>query len=140
MSLFDQTLIDPTEAALLETLVVARETVANVVVRRSDSTARAVVAEVRERPEGVAYRHIEVHRREPPVTLAVAWWTDPLGRRHHRIVARVPDHAGPVPPLLTSDRHDFPPPFLVHPDRLVRRTRGDAAEWLATCGCGVTAP
>src|SRR5262245_45229186 len=134
MSRFDRTLIDPTEDLLHRTLAQAREVVRD---RSRLGSFGAISAQIRSRPEGIRPLRLRGGHDDGHATIAVAWATAPLARRHHRAAA---EPIGPLPHLLRSDRDRFPPPFHVHPDRLFLRTRDGRSEWLASCPCGVTGP
>jgi hypothetical protein len=74
--------------------------------------------------------------------LGVAWWTDPVGRKHVRVVGRRLEpssehhHNRFIPPGKTR-----PPRWLVHPERLfVRTLPGGTSELRALCGCGASGP
>jgi hypothetical protein len=65
-----------------------------------------------------------------------AWWTDPVGRKHWRIVGRRSDY-------LDHQRHfAFAryPLWHVYPERLAVRQRGESAQLVARCDCGVVGP
>jgi hypothetical protein len=63
-----------------------------------------------------------------------AWWTDPVGRRHWRIVGRravYADYRARDLPLAAF------PLWHIYPDRLVLRDAGSGSHLIARCDCGV---
>jgi WD40 repeat protein len=77
--------------------------------------------------------------------LAIAWWTDAVGRRHVRVLARraalkTPDLVCLLwPPRFTRTgfAQTWPPLVLVYPAFTFLRVRGGQRQVVATCRCGV---
>ncbi len=69
--------------------------------------------------------------------VAVAWWTDGIGRRHCRVVGRRArlDPAG-LENLLSPGDDARPAVWLVYPDYFFRRHGRGRWELVALCGCG----
>jgi WD40 repeat protein len=70
----------------------------------------------------------------PAAQVKAAWWTDPIGQRHWRIIGRRLDHRNSSPPC-----REFVPWGLwhVYPDRLALRRDGGTDELVTLCRCGV---
>jgi hypothetical protein len=71
-----------------------------------------------------------LNQRPSTEALWTAWWTDALGRKHHRIVAES-GRFGPEEPTRE------PPLALLYPEQVVRRTAGGQQDLLGLCACGV---
>jgi WD40 repeat protein len=67
----------------------------------------------------------------------VGWWTDPVGRRHWRVVGRRLEYADYHLKKFAFAAH---PLWHVYPDRLALRQDGDFLTLLAHCDCGVAGP
>jgi hypothetical protein len=63
------------------------------------------------------------------VVVWTAWWTDVLGRKHHRIVAE-------RDPRQWVSWDKVPPLALLYPERTVRRTCGEREAVVVACDCG----
>jgi len=63
-----------------------------------------------------------------------AWWTDPFGRRHCRIVGQVLRHGEPSAPIAAEG--DRPPAWRVFPEYFVLRQTAGSWKPLAACACG----
>jgi WD40 repeat protein len=79
---------------------------------------------------------------ERATLLGVAWWTDPLARKHVRVASRrvesFSDHYGNC---FVPGRTTRPPLWLVHSERLFLRTvPGGQPKVRALCGCGASGP
>lgn len=140
---FDTVLIAPTEKVLGDTLTNAVQ-VANArcrtgLVELRTATASDIWRRLAERPEGFWQRLGGGPRhKEAESGLAVAWWSDPLGRRHVRvrsvrwqIGSDEPARANILAPFAGSR----PSAWLVYPDYLY--LVGEAEQFLAVCPCGV---
>jgi hypothetical protein len=95
---------------------------------------RAQEVEGRRQWEG----HGEPARRDFSEVVWTAWWSDAVGRRHHRVVGQ---RAAPMEvgyyPLFTPAASGRPPLALVHPEGAVVRTLGRKRDVLVCCSCGV---
>jgi hypothetical protein len=82
--------------------------------------------------------HAETRRPDASEVVWTAWWTDALGRKHHRVVGQraVPMEVGYYP-LFSPLASGRPPLALVHPGRVVVRTRGEVCDVLGACTCGM---
>jgi hypothetical protein len=82
--------------------------------------------------------HWETARPEPSEVVWSAWWTDAVGRKHHRIVG---DRAIPLTvgycPLFSPATSGQPPLALVHPQGAVVRTIRGQRDVLVRCSCGL---
>jgi WD40 repeat protein len=150
MPSFDATLVQPAEAELAGAMLQAVET----------ANKRCRVGKLK--PDQAAYRQF-VHEEmtaaegvgrwlggtaapaqglasERATLLGVAWWTDPLGRKHVRVAGRriesFSDHYCNCFVAASTTR---PPLWLVYPERLFLRTLpGGKPELLALCRCGAS--
>jgi hypothetical protein len=78
-------------------------------------------------------------QRGDTARVALAWWTDHVGRRHVRVWGGS-SRDGPQP-VPTPSRHDPRPPLWhVHPERVFYREQEGQGEWRAVCACGVAGP
>jgi WD40 repeat protein len=80
--------------------------------------------------------HGEFWRSQPLSVVWTAWWTDALGRKHHRIhgnTAESPEH----PPLFTPRTAGRPPLALIYPDSAVVRTTPKGSAAIGQCSCGL---
>jgi WD40 repeat protein len=140
---FDRVVIDPTPKALKETLAAAvpfanKGYRVRLLTWPPDDFA-AFVRKWRAAPEGQR----QWSGRNHMSTVAVAWWSDPLGRKHCRVVAA---HCPADRDLFWPERdHHTPPPqrpvlWRVYPDDLYLRE--EAGEWRlwAVCRCGTAGP
>jgi hypothetical protein len=145
---YDTLFLQPERDDLIETLVEATAT-AN---RRcrvgklelNEKVFAACADTIAAQPEGVTQWIEGVPRAEectPTVRatlVGAAWWTDPVGRRHVRIVGRRLEqfneyHQNRFGPL----GQPRPALALVHPDACcLRHVPGKPAELLAVCACG----
>jgi hypothetical protein len=150
---FDSCFVDPTEDRLARTMVEAVQT-ANKRCRvgklTPDAAAyRKFVQQDMGTAEGVRQWTAPAAAPAPgqnfpsdrATLLGVAWWTDPLGRKHVRVAGRrheglFSEHARNLFAPYGGSR---PPLWLVHPERLLLRTLpGRPPELLALCRCGVS--
>ncbi len=106
-------------------------------VRRGTAAWRRFVREQSKKPEGHAeFRGGRRDRYSALVT--VAWWTDPLGRRHWRVTGgRLYDWHDVWPVRSPFDAHAL---WHVYPDRLMLLRRGDREVLGAFCACGAAGP
>lgn len=86
-------------------------------------------------------------RLDAPLTeltprLALAWWTDNLGRRHVRVACRNDGGRSSLRHHRLGPPGRLPPPlWLVYPDHFCLRTRpGREPELIALCRCGDVGP
>jgi WD40 repeat protein len=140
---FDHFLIDPPEAALTSALTAAGKATGP---RRQWGRTepprwpQLLAAGFREQAEGVRCWAPTMSRPQPlPIQagplVVVAWWTDPLGRRHVRVAGRRPWDEAAMP--LGPPGEERPPLWLIEPDRLFLRTLpGRPRHLLAACACG----
>jgi hypothetical protein len=125
--LFDRVLVQPTTAQIGATLGDA----AHAVVGDLPTDYAAFRDRVAATPAGRRQWPESSRARRPVSGLAVAWWTDPVGRKHVRVAGWV----GPADRL----RHLLGPPkrpaaLLVYPEDLYRREGAEAV--VAVCRCG----
>jgi WD40 repeat protein len=137
---FDHTLVSPSRVRLIEQLAAAWDR-ANQEVRvlepLSPEQAEEIAVRLIASAEGLQQWSDSHHGNTARV--AVAWWTDHLGRRHVRI--RAGNSRDGSYRTLTSTRTDQRPPLWhVYPDRLFWRERGGRSGWVAVCGCGEAGP
>jgi hypothetical protein len=151
MPAFERFFLDPSAEDLVVTMVEAVET-ANKRCRKGllkadESVFRRLAREVLAAPEGVerrcraAGKGTAQHSRARATLLGVAWWTDPVGRRHVRIVGRR------LLPLSEFHLNRFGPPdvttpplALIDPEHCFVRhlPNGATPELLVSCECGAT--
>jgi hypothetical protein len=150
MPAFDCFLLDPSPEALVAAMVEAVET-ANKRCRKGllkpDETAfRRLAKDITARPEGVerrcrvAGKGTRQRSAARATLLGVAWWTDPVGRRHVRVVGRrlLPFSEFHLNRFGPPDA-ETPPLVLIDPDHcFVRHRPGRAPELLVCCECGAT--
>jgi hypothetical protein len=141
MPAFDQVLVQPDAeavvAAMLRAVVTANKRARVNRLAPDEPEYRRFAAEALGSTDGD--RH---WLPDPPdlwrgTVLRVAWWTDPLGRRHFRVAGRryEPTNFYLEHPLGAAQ----PRPALLHvyPERVMIRTLpGQGAELIAVCGCG----
>jgi hypothetical protein len=140
MAAIDERLIDPEQPALARLLDRAtRAANARLPARRVRKDLfdwHQFVRRQRNRPEGSQV--FNGGRGALPAALVkVAWWTDPIGRRHWRVAGRRLqwcDAPGRDDPFAAF------PLWHVHPDRLVLRRARGPPELLAVCVCGEAGP
>jgi hypothetical protein len=137
---FDRVLVDPTPAVLKRTMTAAAAT-ANKGLRTKKlawppDDLRSFRRELRSLAEG---QHQWTGR---DARLAVAWWSDLLGRKHYRIVA----HRGCRGDLFQLDTDMYregrerPVLWRVYPDDLYLKEEKDERPLWAVCRCGVAGP
>jgi WD40 repeat protein len=138
---FDQILIDADAKTLIRALAAAQQTASPP--GSQSSTELLERTWVRWLAESKSHRQGQRRRQPPaegfPYTLVgLIWWTDPVGRRHHRILGqrvRNPDRF--IPRLFTAESMHRSPLWKIYPDRLFLCTpEREAAELLAVCDCG----
>lgn len=141
---FDVTLIDPSTKQLT-TAVTQAIKAANLRRRtaRLTSAPAEVVAFLRERPSEGWHQWLggtTEPQRNAPSALALAWWTDALGRCHVRVKGlRWAFRAGPetLTSILCPYADERPPVWLVYPEYIYLAGTGPTARVLAVCPCGV---
>jgi WD40 repeat protein len=130
---FDRVLIDPTPDALGETLAAANKGYRVGLLRWPPKDFTAFVSKWRSAAEG---------RRQwkGKGSVAVAWWSDPLGRKHCRVVgaAGADDLFQPDTDAYREGR-ERPYLWLVYPDDLYPREQSGIELW-AGCRCGASGP
>jgi WD40 repeat protein len=152
MPSFDCAFVDPAEDQLVRTMVEAVQT-ANKRCRvgklmPDEAAYRRFVRQEIGTTEGVRQWTGQITSTDQPLSgdratlLGVAWWTDPLGRKHVRVAGRRQEgfsqHARNLFAPYEASR---PPLWLVHPERLLLRTLpGGRPELLALCRCGALGP
>jgi WD domain, G-beta repeat len=143
MAKVDTRLIDPTPGELALALIRVTRSVngrlERGIVRRDRGYYDRFVRRIARKPEG--YRQWAGGKGTYPSRLAaqvaLAWWTDHLGRRHHRILGwRSPDRGHPWNPR-PRDYASWPPLAVLWPEHTVVRRRTDIEELLVVCSCGV---
>src|SRR5262249_4470554 len=69
--------------------------------------------------------------------VALAWWTDRLGRKHHRLVGRYGNFSRPMLENIFCPLGDPRPAlWFVYPDHVFLKRDGQFAELQAMCACG----
>lgn len=140
MGILDRRLLDPPPAQLAAALGKATRSANGRMTRRLvrydrpywERFARRIAG----RPEGLREWAGGSDRSTGPAAhVAVAWWTDYLGRRHFRVLGGQVEawyRSHPVR-VLSS----WPPLCVLCPERTVLRHPGEAPEVLVLCPCGV---
>jgi len=77
---------------------------------------------------------------QPRTIVAAAWWTDPLGRKHTRLVARRGEFNHPTCEHLLARRRHRPFQWLTYPENLYFRQTGGKEELWGVCRCGAVGP
>ncbi len=143
MSEIERILIDPTLEVLLDALTA--------VATHRNGTALpwppTDLADFRAAHAAQPQGHHQWHRTWPhdpgrDVVLAVAWWSDLLGRKHVRMLRRDRLYIGSrVAPLILGTNVERPPPlWMVYPEHVCLRATDGAPEAFATCRCGAAGP
>jgi WD40 repeat protein len=152
---FDRVLIDPTPKALSQALAEASDA-ANKGVRARllswpPDDFNAFVKAWRAAPEGQrqwnapgAFRK-KGYAGDKHSAAAVVWWSDPLRRKHCRVVSERIECAGPLETdLFEPERYrrypDRPVLWRVYPDDLYLREQAGKWELWAACRCGASGP
>jgi WD40 repeat protein len=73
----------------------------------------------------------------PAAQVKAAWWTDPIGQRHWRVIGRRLDHTSRHPTSPSFALYDPWALWHVYPERLALRRTGESQELIALCRCGV---
>jgi WD40 repeat protein len=141
MAAIDERLIDPAPDALVTALHRATKAANGRLTHRRvekdrDFWAR-FVARAANKPEGSQVYTGSRTGSWDSALVRVAWWTDPVGRRHWRVVGR---RMGPPDNRLRDFAFAAHPLWHVYPDRLALREQGGATALLARCDCGVVGP
>jgi WD40 repeat protein len=142
---FDTILIQPTRDELT-TALGAAENAANgrcqfALVLLTPADVEALIAEVRAAPEGKRQRSGGQTRRQSPrhtSLLRLAWWTDALGRKHHRIRGdRIPLDEHTRRQVFSPRNGSRPALWEIYPDSTYLRTVSGQREPVVVCDCGV---
>jgi WD40 repeat protein len=142
---FDTILIQPTRDELAAAIGAA-ENAANgrcqfALVLLTPADVEALLAEVRAAPEGTRQRSGGQTRRQSPrhtSLLRLAWWTDALGRKHHRIRGdriALDDHTRRQ--VFSPRNGSRPALWEIYPDSTYLRTVSGQREPVVVCPCGV---
>jgi hypothetical protein len=81
-------------------------------------------------------RNHEHRARQRRSVVAVAWWSDCIGRRHTRVIGCQRQAVEPPEQLLKPSAAD-PAVAQVYPDHVFRLTRAGQTRALVACSCGV---
>jgi hypothetical protein len=141
MAEFDRLLIDPSEEELRETVREAdrlswpRERAGP---RVEPKALIELSAQMRDRPEGTWLRRFVDVSLARSHRVAVAWWTDPLGRRHLRV------HGWFEQASMTFrvcyqrawDDPSVPPLWHISREQTYLSLCGDRSEAIVCCSCG----
>jgi len=141
MAAFDQRLIDPAPDAIVSLLLRATRAANGRMSHRRvekdrDSWAR-FVKRAAKTPEGCQTFRGTRSGTWGSALVRAAWWTDPVGRRHWRVVGRRVDY---VDYRLRDVAFLSFPLWFVYPDRLMLHQKGESAELIGRCDCGVSGP
>jgi hypothetical protein len=142
MATYDRFLIDPSEAELVRALGAAAR-VANRRLgerRRLERTAETWRRSVRLHARRAEGRQVWTAGRggAPAAHVEMAWWTDPLGRRHVRVKGERLGRTGRQ--AARSSPFKGWPLWHLYPERLLLSEWGGRKELLAFCGCGAAGP
>jgi sugar lactone lactonase YvrE len=145
MHRFDRVVIDPSRQELdrifTEAATAANKRCRERLLHWSTDATSAFLRERKKASEGFRQFNAEGERKRRRFTkdrsaLAVVWWTDPLGRIHHRIAAdRTYTDSKTVENLLCP-YHERPHLWLIYPEDLYFRIAGGKEELFAACRCG----
>src|SRR5262245_18080211 len=141
---FERVLIAPAEAdlerALTEAAAAANKGCRSRNLSWAAADTRALLAAVaapegRRQWNGLGGQKRRTSGNDTCSAVAVAWWTDPLGRPHYRIAGhRIHVAYGQFDNLFCP--HADPPPLrLVHRDHVYQRDSEDGPLWVV-CRCG----
>jgi hypothetical protein len=142
---FDTILIQPTRDELAAAIGAA-ENAANgrcqfALVLLTPADVEALLAEMRAAPEGTRQRSGGQTRRQSPrhtSLLRLAWWTDALSRKHHRIRGeRLPLDDNTRRQVLSPHNGFRPALWEIYPDSTYLRTVNGRREAVVVCACGV---
>jgi WD40 repeat protein len=113
------------------------------VLRWSDADTGALLEERAAAPEGFRQWNGPGEARQQGDTcsiVAVAWWTDAVGRTHYRIAAdRILCITSQAKHLITPFT-TRPPLWLVHPENVYLREEATGWQLFAACRCGAAGP
>lgn len=140
MARHDRILVSPTRGNLVEELLAAQGRAneeVGVLAPLDYFKWESLVRQMGERPEG--RQQWSDTRHGDTARVAIAWWTDHLGRRHFRVVGGN-SRDGSCRNLSSTRTDHRPPLWHVYPERLFCRDPGDGGEWIAVCGCGEAGP
>ena len=138
MATFDKRFIDPDEGALTGTLGKAmkaanreNQTLTNLMARDAAFWGRFAHDVLRSGPEG-RRRSCRGGRAVPEVI--AAWWTDPAGRKHVRIIGRTRHRFARL--RREVELRALPPWWHVYPEAVLGVRERDAERYIAVCRCG----
>jgi hypothetical protein len=144
MAAFDRLLIDPTPDELARVLEqaagAANKGARSGLVRLTAKRLAGPLAKVAAAPEGNRLWSGAADGRPPRLYSLVdlVWWTDAIGRRHHRVLAwRLADPRHGRSPFA-RDRRKRPPLWQIYPARVFLRLREGHQEPVVWCRCGVS--
>jgi len=139
MAIFDERLIDPSEADLAKTLRKAMNSAnrqnkyqPNRMSRDLEFWGRFARDVLRSEPEG-RRRSCKGGRAVPEVI--AGWWTDPAGRKHVRVIGRTRESYTNL--RREGELRTLPPWWHVYPEGVLGvRGKKDDERFLAVCRCG----
>lgn len=143
MNTFDRVLIDPTpaerDAALQEAAATANARAQLRMVEWPPASYAAAVAEVEGTPEGWRQWNGGTGKGrsgESRSVVVLTWWTDFIGRKHHRVVGRRGNFNNAARKNLLASGDTRPPLWLTYCENLYLRQQEGAWEMFAVCPCG----
>jgi WD40 repeat protein len=144
MANFDRALSGPTveelERVLAEAAASANQEASSNRLNWPPARYRAALAEVAGRRSGYRQwltRGSSSLRRS---AVALVWWTDHLGRKHHRVVGRRGYFRAVNPQSVLSPGKDQPVLALISPGLTFQREQGRRKALWALCHCGAFGP
>lgn len=143
MARYDRVLIDPDGSALELALEMAVEAAND---RRARRLLRWPLPDRDETDSPAGYRQwnggdTPARGREGRSIVALAWWTDRAGRKHHRVIGRRGAFRRPMlDNLLCPFGEPRPPLWFVYPDYVFLKRDGDERLAQAVCACGAFGP
>jgi WD40 repeat protein len=143
---FDEVLVAPTEKNLAETLESA--------VKVANARCRTGLVDLRSATTSDIWRRMTDHSegfwqrisgsprdKENQSGLAVAWWSDRIGRRHVRVRGvrwYFGSDSAARNNILAPFTESRPPVWLIYPDYIYLAGEGEDQKILAACPCGMT--
>lgn len=143
MARYDRLLIDPTPRALDLALQQAVESANE---RRAQRLLAWPLPDRDEANAPAGYRQWNggdgpARGGEGRSIVALAWWTDRAGRKHHRVVGRRGTFNRPMLDNLLCPFGDARPPlWFVYPDHVFLKRDGGERQAQAVCACGAFGP
>ncbi len=139
MAIFDKRIIDPDEGTLTSVLGKAMKaanrenrTQTNLMERDAQFWGRFAQDVLRSGPEG-RRRSCRGGRAVPEVI--AAWWTDPAGRKHVRVIGRTRHRFARM--RREVELRSLPPWWHVYPEAVLGvREQNDGERYIAVCRCG----